>query len=114
MAIDRASGCPVIIASAQGGVEIEAVAKENRDAIIREPINSTVRLAPFQARKVAYRLGLQGDQVRKAAKIMHQLTDMFIEKDASLAEINPLVVTKPTDEKPRRAGAGDRCQNQFR
>ncbi len=100
MAIDRGSGCPVLIASSQGGVEIEAVAKENPDAIIREPINPTVRLAPFQARKVAYRLGLHGDQVRRAAKIMHLLTDMFIEKDASLAEINPLVVTKPTDENP--------------
>ncbi len=104
VAIDRARGCPVLIASAQGGVEIEQVAKEHPEAIFREPFSATERtevvLAPYQARKVAYRLGLKGEQVRRAAKVMHQLCQLFVEKDASLAEINPLVVTKPTDENP--------------
>ncbi len=100
MAVDRRKGCPVLIASSEGGVEIEKVAADNPDAIVREPINPNTGLRPYQARKVAYRLGFVGDQVRMASKIMHQLTDMFIQLDASLAEINPLVVTKPSEKFP--------------
>ena len=100
MAVDRRKGCPVLIASAEGGVEIEKVAAERPEAIIREPINPNTGLRPYQARKVAYRMGFVGDQVRMAGKIMHQLADMFLDLDASLAEINPLIVTKPTDKFP--------------
>lgn len=100
MAVDRASGAPVLIASSEGGVEIEEVAKKNPDAIIRERIDPTAGLRPYQATKVAYRLGFKGTQVRAAAKVMQQLADLFVRTDASLAEINPLVVTKPTAAKP--------------
>jgi succinyl-CoA synthetase beta subunit len=100
IAIDRRVGRPVVIASAQGGMDIEQVAHTNPDAIVREPIDPGVGLSPFQARKIAYRLGFTGQQVRLAGKIMHQLCDLFLHTDAALAEINPLVVTKPTDEHP--------------
>jgi len=101
MAIDRATGAPVLIASSEGGVEIEQVAHSNPAAILREPINPITGLLGFQARKIAYRLGFKGTQVGQAAKVMTQLADLFIKTDASLAEINPLVVTKPVagDEK---------------
>ncbi|MCC7407887.1 MAG: ADP-forming succinate--CoA ligase subunit beta, partial [Phycisphaeraceae bacterium] len=100
MAVDRATGCPTLIASAEGGVDIEHVAATRPDAIIRETVSAATGLLPFQARKVAYRMGFKGQQVRLASKIMHQLAELFIKTDASLAEINPLVVTKPTDVHP--------------
>jgi len=100
MAVDRVRGCPVLIASAEGGVEIEKVAQENPDAIIKEPINSDAGLRGYQGRKVAYRLGLVGKQVSQAVKIMSALARLFIESDASLAEINPLVTTSASDEHP--------------
>lgn len=97
---DRASGAPVLIASAEGGMDIETVAKENPEAIIRETISPIQGLMPFQARKVAYFLGFKGSQVREAGKIMHQLADLFLGTDANLAEINPLIVTKPSEQHP--------------
>jgi len=100
IAVDRASGCPVLIASSEGGVEIEQVAEEHPEAIIRQPIDPAGGIRPYQVRKLAYRLGFTGQQVRMAGRIMHQLTNLFLSSDASLAEINPLVVTKPTDEHP--------------
>jgi len=100
MTIDRTSGAPVLIASAEGGMDIEEVAATNPQAIFREEIHPSLGLRPYQARKLAYALGFKGTQVRAAGKIMHQLCDLFIKSDASLAEINPLVVTKGTDEHP--------------
>ncbi|MCC7146445.1 MAG: ADP-forming succinate--CoA ligase subunit beta [Phycisphaeraceae bacterium] len=100
MAVDRATGYPTMIASSEGGVDIEHVAATQPQAIIREPVSPVTGLLPFQARKVAYRMGFRGQQVRAAGKIMHQLSDLFLKTDASLAEINPLVVTKPTEENP--------------
>jgi len=100
MAVDRANHCPVLIASSEGGVEIEQVAKDNPDAIIREPIDPVAGLQPYQARKIAYRLGFTGQQVRQAGKIMTQLCDLFLKTDASLAEINPLVVTPSDTDHP--------------
>ncbi len=100
MAVDRASGKPVLIASAEGGVEIEKVAAENPGAILREPVSPSVGLLPFQTRKVAYRLGMTGKQVTQAAVIMARLADLFLRADASLAEINPLVVTPPMPDHP--------------
>jgi succinyl-CoA synthetase beta subunit len=88
MAVDRASGSPVLIASNQGGVDIEEVAHKTPDAILREPVNPNVGLTSYQARKVAYQLGFTGKQVNAAAKIMGQLTEMFLKTDASLVEIN--------------------------
>ena len=100
LAVDRANRCPVLIASSEGGVEIEQVAKDNPQAIIREPINPDTGLLGYQARKIAYRLGFTGQQIRQAGKIMAQLCDLFIKTDASLAEINPLVVTPPDADNP--------------
>ncbi|MFP4144253.1 MAG: ADP-forming succinate--CoA ligase subunit beta [Phycisphaeraceae bacterium] len=98
--VDRVQGLPVLIASAEGGVEIEEVAKKNPDAIVREAIDPATSLRPYQARKIAYRLGFEGQQVRMAGKVMHQLCDLFLGTDAALAEINPLIVTPPTDLHP--------------
>jgi len=100
MAIDRGSGAPVLIASSEGGVEIEEVAHKNPKAILREVINPLTGLQPYQARKIAYALGFKGEQIKSAVQIMGKLTEMFLKTDASLAEINPLVVTKPTDKAP--------------
>ncbi len=100
MAVDRANHCPVLIASSEGGVEIEQVAASNPDAIIRQRIDPAVGLQPYQARKIAYRLGLTGQQIKQAGKIMGQLCDLFLKTDASLAEINPLVVTPADADHP--------------
>jgi succinyl-CoA synthetase beta subunit len=100
MAVDRARGCPVLIASAEGGVEIEQVAADNPDAIIKEPIDPAAGLQGYQARKVAFKLGFVGKQVSQAAKIMMALAKLFIETDASLAEINPLITTPASEEHP--------------
>ena len=100
LAIDRSRHGITLIASAEGGMDIEQLAEEKPDALIHELIHPTVGLRPFQARKVAYALGFTGQQVRAAGKIMHQLCDLFIETDASLVEINPLVVTGPTQDHP--------------
>jgi succinyl-CoA synthetase beta subunit len=100
MAVDRATSSPVLIASAEGGVEIETVAHNNPDAILREPIDPAMGLQPYQATKIAYKLGFVGKQVRQAANIMMKIAKLFIETDASLAEINPLIVTPATEEYP--------------
>ena len=100
VAVDRKSGAPVIIASAEGGMDIEEVARTKPEAIIREVCSPIIGLAAFQARKIAYQLGLTGQTVRMAGKIMHQITDLFNQTDAQLVEINPLVVTQPTEEHP--------------
>lgn len=91
--IDRAQQKPVIIASAEGGVEIEIVAKENPDAIKRVAVDPVFGLMNFQATNLAYELGLKGPYVGQFTKIIKGLYQAFIDTDASLAEINPLVVT---------------------
>ncbi len=91
--LDRAKGTPVLIASSEGGVEIEEVAEKNPDAILKEPLHPLLGLQPFQAMEVAFRLGFEGKMVRQAAKLMTGLAKAFLETDASIAEINPLVVT---------------------
>ncbi|MEM7809614.1 MAG: ADP-forming succinate--CoA ligase subunit beta, partial [Planctomycetota bacterium] len=92
--VDRGKGTPVLIASAEGGVEIEEVAAKNPDAIIKEPLHPLMGLQPFQAREVAFKLGFEGKMVMKAAMLMVNLAKAFLETDAELAEINPLVITK--------------------
>jgi succinyl-CoA synthetase beta subunit len=81
------------MASSEGGVEIEAVAEENPDAIHRVEVDPAVGLQPYQARQLAFALGLDGELLKPAVQLMTSLYDAFIETDASLAEINPLVVT---------------------
>jgi succinyl-CoA synthetase beta subunit len=81
------------MASAAGGMEIEEVAKENPEAILREPIQPVVGLQPYQARKLAFGLGLPGDVATRATPFFQALYRAFIDTDASLLEINPCVLT---------------------
>jgi succinyl-CoA synthetase beta subunit len=92
--VDRSTQRPVLMVSAEGGVDIEAVADKTPERIFKEFIDPAVGLAPFQARKLAFALGLPGDQVAKAAKMMLALYQAFVGADASLLEVNPLIVTK--------------------
>ena len=91
--LDRQTGQFVFMVSEEGGMEIEKVASETPEKIIKEWIEPGLGLQAFQARKLAYALGLQGVQVREAVKFMFALWDAFNASDASLVEINPLVVT---------------------
>jgi succinyl-CoA synthetase beta subunit len=97
LAIDRALQCPVLMASTEGGVEIEKVAAETPEKIHREPIDVLFGLADFQARKVAKALGFTGATARKGEAFLKGFVRMFLENDASLAEINPLIVTESGD-----------------
>jgi succinyl-CoA synthetase beta subunit len=91
--VDRASGLPVFMASAAGGMEIEEVAKENPEAILRETIHPVVGLQPYQARKIAFGLGLPGEIATHATPFFQALYRAFIDTDGSLLEINPCVLT---------------------
>ena len=91
--VDRSSGLPVFMASAAGGMEIEEVAKENPEAILREPIHPAVGLQPYQARKIAFGLGLPGEVATHATPFFQALYRAFLDTDASLLEINPCVLT---------------------
>lgn len=98
---DRATRRHVLIASAEGGVEIEQVAASNPDAIVKVPLHPLMGLQAHQARRVAFELGFKGKQIGQAAKIMMALAKTYLDKDCTLAEINPLVLTPPTDEAPQ-------------
>ena len=91
--LDRQTGQFVFMVSEEGGMEIEKVASETPEKIIKEWIDPGMGLQAFQARKLAYALKLEGVQVREAVKFMFALWDAFNASDASLVEINPLVVT---------------------
>jgi succinyl-CoA synthetase beta subunit len=95
--LDRASGKPVMMASAAGGMDIEEVAARTPEKIIRVFIEPGVGLVPFEARQLGFAIGLDGPQVSKAVKLMSALYDAFLATDASLIEINPLVVTSSGD-----------------
>ena len=97
MVIDRATEKIVIMASQEGGMEIEEVARTNPEKILKEYVDPTVGLLPYQCRKIAYFLGLKGKTVNKAVKFILGLYQAFTEKDCSLAEINPLIVTNDGD-----------------
>lgn len=97
---DRKTRRHVLIASSEGGVEIEKVAEENPDAIVRERLHPLLGLQPYQARKVAFALGFKGKLVGQAVKTMMALSKTFLEKDCSIAEINPLIVTPPSEDHP--------------
>ncbi len=94
---DRAVGLPILMASAAGGMDIEKVAHDNPEQIIKVPFSPEAGLQPFQARRMAYELGFTGDLVGKAEKIMLALSKVYLAKDATLAEVNPLAVTKKGD-----------------
>jgi succinyl-CoA synthetase beta subunit len=91
--LDRSSEKPVLMVSPEGGVEIEKVAEETPERIFKEYINPAVGLAAFQTRKLAFALGLEGAQVAQATKFMLAVWEAFKAADASLIEINPLIVT---------------------
>jgi succinyl-CoA synthetase beta subunit len=91
--VDRSSGMPVFMASAAGGMEIEEVAKTNPKAILRETIHPAVGLQPFQARKIAFGLGLPPEMLSYAVPFFQALYRAFLDTDASLLEINPCVLT---------------------
>ncbi|HPA19901.1 MAG TPA: ADP-forming succinate--CoA ligase subunit beta [Verrucomicrobiae bacterium] len=92
--LDRARGCPMLLASIHGGMDIEAVAEEHPDSIVRESIHPALGLQPYQTRKIARRLGFPASQTRAACSLLHSLYQAFIKLDCNLVEINPLVVTK--------------------
>jgi succinyl-CoA synthetase beta subunit len=92
--LDRASAAPLIVASTEGGVEIETVAEKSPEKILREPIDPLAGLQPFQTRKLAKQLGFASDQIKPAAKLFSALYRTFIESDCSMVEVNPLVVTR--------------------
>ncbi len=94
---DRSLGLPVLMASASGGMDIEKVAHDTPEKIIRVPFAPETGLLPFQARRLAYELGFTGDQAPKAERIMLALSKVYLEKDATLAEVNPLAITKAGD-----------------
>jgi succinyl-CoA synthetase beta subunit len=92
--IDSAKGWPVLMGSAAGGMEIEEVAATRPESIHRVAIDPAVGFQPYEGRRLAFELGLTGDLLRPAVALMSNLYRFFVEKDCSLAEINPLVVTK--------------------
>ena len=92
--LDRARGTHVVMASAAGGMEIEEVAAAHPEKIIREWTDPALGLQPFQARHLAFGLGLSGDQFKSGAALIVNLFRAYLDKDCSLAEINPLVVTR--------------------
>jgi len=95
--IDRTSQLPVMMASEAGGMEIEEVAQSSPEKIFKSDIDPAIGFQPFQGRKLAYGMNLDGSQVDEATRLMTSLYKLFVDKDCSLVEVNPLVVT--TDNK---------------
>ncbi len=94
LVVDRARQRVVVMASQEGGVEIEEVAAKSPEKILKEYVDPAVGLIPFQARKLAFGLGIDKSLVNKAVKFMMGLYQAFVDSDCSMAEINPLVITK--------------------
>jgi succinyl-CoA synthetase beta subunit len=92
--LDRATAAPLIVASTEGGVEIEAVAAKSPEKIIREPIDPLAGMQPYQARKLAKQLSFESSQLKNASRLFEGLYRTFIAFDCSMVEVNPLVVTK--------------------
>jgi succinyl-CoA synthetase beta subunit len=92
--LDRATAAPLIVASTEGGVEIETVAAKSPHKIIREAIDPLAGLQPFQTRKLAKQLGFESSQLKSASKLFEGLYRTFIAFDCSMVEVNPLVLTK--------------------
>jgi succinyl-CoA synthetase beta subunit len=95
--LDRATAAPVIVASIEGGVEIEAVAAKSPEKIIREPIDPLAGLQPFQTRKLAKQLDFESSQLKNASHLFAGLYRTFVAYDCSMVEVNPLVVTTKGD-----------------
>jgi succinyl-CoA synthetase beta subunit len=97
LVIDRSTRRLVLMASPDGGVDIEKVAAETPERIFKAFLDPALGLQPFQARQLAFALGLKGDQIGKAVRLMTAVTNAFIATDASLVEINPLIATAAGD-----------------
>jgi succinyl-CoA synthetase beta subunit len=95
--LDRSRGVPVVMASLSGGMEIEEVAARDPAAIVREAVDPSAGMFPFQARKLAFALGLSGESFKKGVAFLQALFRCYMETDASLVEINPLLVTVQGD-----------------
>src|SRR4051812_13070674 len=93
MTVDRGRNTVTMIASAEGGVEIEEVARRSPEKVLKEPLHPLLGLQGYQARELAYKLGFKDKLAGEAVKVMMNLSKAFLKTDASLAEINPLVVT---------------------
>ena len=91
--VDRSSRRIVFMASTEGGVEIEKVAEETPEKILRATIDPMVGAQPYQGRELAFKLGLKGEQIKQFVKIFMGLAQLFVEKDLALIEVNPLVIT---------------------
>ena len=92
--LDRAQSKNVYMVSTEGGMEIEKVAAESPEKIVKETVDPAIGLQPYQARKLAFALGLEGAQFKNGVKFLMALYNAYVNTDASIAEINPLVVTK--------------------
>ena len=90
--IDRSIARPSFLASTEGGVDIEAVASKTPEKILKEPVDPAIGVQPYQARKIAYALGLGGDHLQGAVNLILGVYRAFLETDASLIEINPLII----------------------
>ncbi len=97
LVVDRGQERVVFMASAAGGMDIEEVAAETPEKIFTVAVHPAAGLQPYQARRLAFGLGLEGDQIKQFVKIVQALYQLFIERDASLVEINPLIVTNDGD-----------------
>jgi succinyl-CoA synthetase beta subunit len=95
--IDRSQGLPVLMVSSEGGVNIEEVAAKTPELIFKEAFHPDSGLQPYQVRKLCYQLGITGKSVRSAESFMRSMCRLFVDLDCSLAEINPLVLTKSGD-----------------
>ena len=92
--LDRSRARPVVIVSRSGGMEIEEVAARDPAAVLREPVDPALGMFPFQARGLAFALGLEGDSFKQGIALMQALLRAYVETDATLAEVNPLLVTR--------------------
>ncbi len=98
--IDRATSCVTIMVSTEGGMDIEEVAEKTPEKIMKVVVDPAIGFQAFQGRQIAFALGLEGKQVGKCVKLVSQMYDAFLELDASIVEINPLVVTADGDVLP--------------
>lgn len=92
--VDRGVGGACLIMSSEGGMEIEEVAVHSPEKILKEPVDVDYGLFPYQARNLAFKLGMEGNAIRSAESFLKKICRFFLESDCSMAEINPLVVTK--------------------
>lgn len=92
--LDRAASMPVLMVSSEGGVEIEKVAEESPEKIFKEHFHPQIGLQSYQVRKLCWKLGIKGETIRSADKFMKGLCKLYVDLDCSMAEINPLVITK--------------------